>query len=461
MDFARATCLTALLALIGPPDPTKSEAAQLLEQAEAAAAKGQYARAVALYKQLAKEYPQSREGATGERRSRKNAFLGWDWIGKTGPSANRVDVVVMGEGFRLDQMTDYETLAKMVPREFPRVEVFEEYGAYFNFVRAAIVSEDDGVDGSGRDYSTALGAMSSGGIQGQVTVQRDEVHRMLDELPEHDGFAVVLVKNGLLGTGGNGVAAVGGRDPKTLIHEWGHAFANLMDEYSSNTGHRIDLRGGPNVAFVEDEKRVPWAHWLAERVSGIGVHEGAYGRAQGAWKPTNNCIMDVGLEFCPVCREAIVLQTYRFVDPIDDATPPAHASADAAIVLSAKTPLREQKPLTFSVKTLRPKSHPLQATWYVLKDDPERPTLVPTREPDRLARGPLAKIEDKPKQDSKANGGADAFTFAQEDYAPGLWRVVVRVQDSTRVRGERTPWVLKDDAMLLVSERCWWIRIDP
>lgn len=461
MERARVSLLLSALALTGPPDPARSPAGQLLDQAEAAAAKGQYARAVALYKQLAKEYAQTEEGQVGERRSQKNAFLGWDWLGQTGPSANRVDVVVMGEGFRLDQMSDYETLAKMVPREFPRTEVFEEYGAYFNFVRAAIVSEDDGVDGSGRDYSTALGAMSSGGIQGQVTVRRDAVHRMLTELPEHDGYAIVLVKNGLLGTGGNGIAAVGGRDPKTLIHEWGHAFANLMDEYSSNTGHRVDVRGGPNVSFVEDEKQVPWAHWLKEHVSGIGVHEGANGRAQGAWKPTNNCIMDVGLEFCPVCREAIVLQIHRSVDPIDEATPEPPATAEGAIVLSAKTPLREQKPLTFRVKTLRPKTHTLSATWYVLPEDPAHPTTVPRREPDRLARGPLSKLDAKPKQVGKANGGVDAFTFEQEHYAPGLWRVVVRVEDNARVRGERTPWVLKDDGMLLVSERSWWIRIDP
>ncbi|MBL8769558.1 MAG: hypothetical protein JNL94_19460 [Planctomycetes bacterium] len=461
MDIARVGLLASALVAFAPQDPAKSPAAQLLEQAEAAAAKGQYGRAIALYKQLARDFAQSPEGAIGERRSQKNAFLGWDWLGRTGPSANRVDVVVMGEGFRVDQMSDYDTLAKMVPREFPRTEVFEEYAAYLNFVRAAIVSEDDGVDGSGRDYSTALGAMGSGGIQGQVTVQRDAVHRMLTELPEHDGFAIVLVKNGLLGTGGNGVAAVGGRDPKTLIHEWGHAFANLMDEYSANTGHRVDVRGGPNVSFVEDEKRVPWAHWLAEHVSGIGVHEGANGRAQGAWKPTNNCIMDVGQEFCPVCREAIVLQIHRLVDPIDEATPDAHATVDSAIVLSAKTPLREQKPLTFRVKTLRPKSHPLQATWFVVRDDPGRPTIVPARTPDRLARGPLPRLDGKPRQDGKANGGVDAFVFEQEDYEPGLWRVVVRVQDSTRVRGDRTPWVLKDDAMLLVTERSWWIRIDP
>ena len=78
MERARVSLLLSALALTGPPDPARSPAGQLLDQAEAAAAKGQYARAVALYKQLAKEYAQTEEGQVGERRSQKNAFLGWD-----------------------------------------------------------------------------------------------------------------------------------------------------------------------------------------------------------------------------------------------------------------------------------------------------------------------------------------------------------------------------------------------
>jgi hypothetical protein len=46
------------------------------------------------------------------------------------------------------------------------------------------------------------------------------------------------------------------------------------------------------------------------------------------------------------------------------------------------------------------------------------------------------------------------------DLDPGLYRVVCRARDTTEIRGEKTPWVLRDEAGVLESERGWWVQVD-
>lgn len=47
------------------------------------------------------------------------------------------------------------------------------------------------------------------------------------------------------------------------------------------------------------------------------------------------------------------------------------------------------------------------------------------------------------------------------ELAPGHYQVVCRVHDDSKPSGQQWPWVLKDDAELLHSERVWWIVVPP
>jgi hypothetical protein len=366
----------------------------------------------------------------------------------------------MGDGYTLDHLDAFENLAVAMPPIFEAQPEFREYWEYFNFQRAIVVSKDDGVDEYGRKYDTALGGHRSGAIQGQVAVEDGRVHAMLAEMPANDGIAVVFVKLGELGTGGGGIACIGGRDNATLVHEFGHAFADLGDEYTSNTGHRGAVERSPNVSNTDDPKRVPWAHWLAAKVPGVGVHEGANGQVRGAWKPTSkSCVMSSGNFFCPPCREALTLRVYRNVDPIDDRTPAAMASADANSFAGSEA-------FDFEVKVLRPATHALEVRWWVLPET-AAPLSPPgweegTKGRDRRERGALPKVEQEPaKSDLFRETTEHAFTVAAKSLAAGRYRVVCRVRDSARPRSERWPIVLMDPAGLLEGERAWWIRVDP
>lgn len=457
LGTALGTALVSAAALQG--DAAEVEAAGLLAKAEEKVAEGQHADAVRLYERIAEKYPATKVADVALRRSQPSAFLGKRLLVSSGPSENRADIVIMSEAFDLGGLNSFDDIAGDVPSVFERDSVFGEYYSYLNLIRADVVSEEDNIDAFGREYKTALGGAMSGGEQGQVTVDRVAVHRILeDELPEADGFAIALVRTGTLGTGGGGVAAVAAREFPTLIHEFGHAFANLGDEYSTHTG----LRGGParraNVSDTEDENLVPWAHFLQAKVRGVGVYEGADGKVRGAWKPTSaGCIMGEGEFFCPVCREAIVLRLYEFVDPIDGVRPEP-----------TEEPLRVRRdgePLTFEVQAMRPATHRLEVSFWLFDV-----RAAPPAEPydpgaadrgDRRGRGRLAPIERKPDQSNhNAKDGRYAFTVNAEFLPQGEYVLFARAEDTTRMRGDKVPWVLKDDDDLLKSERVWRLLVE-
>jgi len=281
------------------------------------------------------------------------------------------------------------------------------------------------------------------------------------------------VKNGVLGAAGVGYAAIGGRDASTTIHEWGHAFAWLGDEYDAPVYSHEDAVGRwPNVSATSDPETVPWKHWIEAKHPQVGVYEGAAQRAKGAWKPTSSgCAMASDEEFCPVCTEVLVLRIYSLVDPIDSCAPPEHTiEGEAPLVVG-------EEPLVLRVRTLKPATHALEVRWWMLPrhraalsipalaesrgEESEEDSLDDlSRKLGRGARGPLAPLDDKPTATSRSDDdGEHEFSIRAQDHAPGSYRVICRVVDTTKLRGERWPLVLEDELDLLQSERGWWIEI--
>ena len=473
---ALALVLPGALSPLGAPAPSspgdEEDAQALLEKAEGRAADGRYKDARRIYEQIAKKHPDTRAGVVAERRSRPSAYLGWADVVRSGPSSNRVDVVLMGEGYQLDEQKGFDKLAEDIPPVFERQGTFREYYSYFNFLRTTLVSAQNGVDGYGREYDTALGGYTTGTYAGHVGIDGGLVRGMLAELPEHDSQAIVFVRNGVMGTGGGGIATIGGRGIRTVIHEFGHSFGHLSDEYSSETHPRGSVRDGVNVASSPDPEKAPWAHWIEARVPGIGMYEGASGQVRGAWKPTaSGCVMLSGEFFCRVCREQLVKRIYAHVDPIDHCTPEAtDLASDEALIL-------RDEPLEFQVQVMRPDSHALEVSWWVIplerapraapevkigrRDRDETRSRPARQRGDRRDRGPLPNIAQKPVHTSRNNRRGDhELRLKRSDIdEPGRYRVICRAKDTTRLRGEKWPWVLRDEDGVLESERGWWVMV--
>jgi hypothetical protein len=458
------SCMLVALAFAQGADAKVDPLDAIVAEAERDAREGRYDKARAAYAALARKHPGTPQGLLGEKRSRPSAYLGWAPIKETGPSANRVDIVFMGDGWEWESLKAFDKLAEDAATVLARDDA-----NYFNFARAALVSAENGVDGFGRDYDTPLGAKTLGTFAGHVGIDQSKVREVLSQMPEDDGQAIVFVRNGVLGTGGGGVAVIGGREMKTMVHEFGHSFCGLHDEYQTQTGHGGGggVPNSLNVASLADPKLVPWAHWIAAKHPQVGVHEGAASRVKGAWRPTaNGCIMDSAESFCVVCREALVLRIHEFVDPIDSCSPEPQAQR-------VKVPYQVGPDgFVATVQAMRPARHQLEVEWYLL---PERhfartgdgPSVrdddggEPPRSRTRKGRA-LADLRAQPVATSRGKpDGLHRHVVLPKDLEPGVWRLVCRVKDATLLRGEKFPWVLKDDESLLASERAWWIEVPP
>jgi hypothetical protein len=450
---ARVTC--------PPPQAPEEDADKMLAKAEAEATKGDYAGAARTYKTITQRFPGTKAAAVAAKRAKPSAFLGWADALRNGPSANRADIVLMGDGYQLDDIDTFDEQMKTIVAVLEQERCLQEYFTYFNFVRAELVSADNGVDGFGRDYDTVLGAEIRG-PHGDPSVDAARVKAVLAEIPENDGIALAFVKSGLVGgSAGTDYACIGGLEEKITRHEFGHAFAGLSDESDDHNDRFDEPRDGINIALTDDEKLVPWKHWIEAKVPGIGVFRGGGGKSQGVWKPSGGgCVMqgfDDEHTFCRVCCEGIVLRIYSLVDPIDAASP--QVTGTGLVV--------EDQPIEFEVRTMQPRTHALDVRWWVIPRTTASVAQQSARERsqppanvfgDRRDRGPLPPISEKPRaQGGSARNGVSKLKLLPSDFEPGLSLVVCRVRDDTRASWDRWPIVLSDPHGVLESERTWWV----
>jgi hypothetical protein len=110
---------------------------------------------------------------------------------------------------------------------------------------------------------------------------------------------------------------------KVLLHEFGHSFGGLGDEYVTDTAFCVIPQAGvdcayPNVSSLPNGK-VKWAKFIKKSTPvptpvvsqykyEVGVYEGASYCPRHLYRPYQKCLMRElapGI-FCPVCREAVV-----------------------------------------------------------------------------------------------------------------------------------------------------------
>jgi IgA peptidase M64 len=277
-----------------------------------------------------------------------------------GPPGNRVNYVILADGYGAGSVDT--TLEQHIQRAFDRRfnhESGEPYGRYRKFVNICVmkvVSESDGI-GNG---PTAFDGGNGGDRLARVNAQK--VNAYLDQnLPEElevDWRAVVLNQNRWENTGSLLMLWSGAHAdaPGAALHEGGHGFHQLADEYcGSATGPRC----GPNQPGEDGEEFAEvnstgdprgtdgkWDLWLGSVQKGLKLPDQGATGVQGIfvgsryedgtqYRPSGNSMMnslfgdDVNTSFNSVSREQIVFGIWRAVRPIDSTDPPPGDAADA------------------------------------------------------------------------------------------------------------------------------------
>nr|WP_281381289.1 M64 family metallopeptidase [Microvirga lupini] len=255
----------------------------------------------------------------------------------TGYSSNRIDIVFMGDGYTSPEIaTTYTAQVRgLLGYMFDGGLLSDPFGRYRNFFNIHsidIISNESGADdpANGISRDTALDASYSGRALG---VRLDKADAIEDNVLRYADFAsemrFILVNSENYGGAGydSGIYSAGHSQAYEIaLHEIGHAFAGLGDEYDYGASGSYS---GPDPSYANvtnDPSGAKWSEWLGYNQPGIGVigaYEGAYYHADGAYRPSVDSKMKtLGRPFDAVAREQFILKFYEFVDPLDGYTDP-------------------------------------------------------------------------------------------------------------------------------------------
>ena len=286
-----------------------------------------------------------------------------------GPGTNRVNLVVISEGYTEADLTQFPAHVQAVIDGFFQQSPFSDYKSYFNVYAVEVPSAETGTDHPGTANDEPANApvfsaqtyfnsrFDTSGLHRLLTAENAKAFQVLQEtLPDWD-VALVLVNHTMYGGSGGSIAAISRhvQAVELALHELSHSFASLFDEYGG--AGNFPGTEGPNVTMVTDRNQVKWRAWIDPATpiptpatpayaDVIGVFEGANYHDMGWYRPKQSCKMRVlNAPFCSVCQEQIVLSIYGLLSPIDSFDPvqdtvimPTNASREFRVTAIAPMP---------------------------------------------------------------------------------------------------------------------------
>lgn len=254
-----------------------------------------------------------------------------------GSSANRVDMIFIGDGYTASQL-DNEYLSHLqstVDHFFSNgQDPFPRYASYFNVHRVNIASNESGADKPLDDVfvDTALDASYSWGgnvercLYFNTGKANAAVATALSGTSIDIDMRIGLVNDAKYGGCGGQWAVLAGANsaaPEIALHEVGHSFGQLADEYWSSGG-TYDGSEKSNVNLTISPSTGKWDRWVDYEdpdnptIGKIGYYEGGGYNEFGLYRPSDNSKMrSLNRPFDAISREQFIKKIYEEVDPLD------------------------------------------------------------------------------------------------------------------------------------------------
>lgn len=258
-------------------------------------------------------------------------------------AGDRVDLVLVGDGYQASQLGTYATHASIATASLFNTEPFKTYAPFFRIYRVDVVSTDAGVDNDptqGVLRTTALNMEYwCGGTERLLCMSTSLAASFANQAPNGRNQVLALANSTKYGgagysgadmataAGGNGSAA------QIAIHEFGHSLGNLADEYTY--GGPQTFAGGepsaanssiyPSATMLAQQRK--WWRWLGVSNAAfdglVDTFEGASYSELGVYRPSNNSMMrSLGRPFNLPSAEGLVIEFYKIVEPISTVSPP-------------------------------------------------------------------------------------------------------------------------------------------
>jgi len=252
-------------------------------------------------------------------------------ISKTATPDKAIDIAVIAEGYTANEQGKFYSDAKKLAENLLTHQPFTKYKSRINIYAIAAPSDDSGISLS-KDSTwknTAVGSHFYTFYEPRyLTTMNTFKVRDLAALVPYDAI-YVLANTPIYGGGGiynfYALTAAGNKlSTQVTVHEFGHSFAGLADEYFYDRQDALDGMYDiktepwePNItslvqfdrkwkAFIQEETPVP-TPVNAENKTKVGAFEGAGYLTKGMYRPMFDCRMrtNTAPEFCPVCQQAV------------------------------------------------------------------------------------------------------------------------------------------------------------
>jgi hypothetical protein len=255
------------------------------------------------------------------------------------PAAKAIDIVLLPDGYTADEMAKFISDSYDFAESFFSFEPFKSFRAKFN-IRAVLAPSDESGATIPADSVWRKTILSSTFYtfdleRYSMTYDHKKVRDLAANAPYDQIYILLNSKKygggGIynfysLSTTGNALA------DKVIVHEFGHGFAGLGDEYFTSDVAYQDFYNleiepwEPNLTTLVNFER-KWPHLLANdtpvptpdkpKYHGVtGVFEGGGYTAKGMYRPSQSCLMNTfdANTFCAVCKETIVRMIRFYTD---------------------------------------------------------------------------------------------------------------------------------------------------
>ena len=244
---------------------------------------------------------------------------------------NKIDIAFLAEGYTKKEMKKFRADVKRIWNYIISIPPFDIYKDQFNIYAVECASVESGTDIPGDHIykNTVLNSTF-------YTFDTDRYLTTKDLKSLHDAAACVpydqifvIINSSEYGGGGfynyySATTSDHDYSLKVAIHEFGHGFAGLADEYYSSDVAYDEFYNKniepwePNITTLVDFDK-KWKNMISEGTNiptertyqfkdSIGVFEGGGYSAKGIYSPFQDCRMKSNIpdSFCPVCSEAII-----------------------------------------------------------------------------------------------------------------------------------------------------------
>jgi hypothetical protein len=294
---------------------------------------------------------------------------------KSGDPAAKVDLLILGDGYTRDEEAKYEKDARRLVEMLFSTSPFKEHRSDFNVWGLCPPAAESGISrpSTGVHRRNPVGSTYDAfGSERYVLTFDNRAFREIAQFAPYE-FVEILVNGNTYGGGGifnlySTVAADSVWSPYVFVHEFGHHFSGLADEYYTSdvayeaSGERVEP-WEPNATAMKDPSALKWKDLVSpgtplptpwkkvefearsheiqakrkairaanrpeaemdalfraereeetkllgtDRHSGkVGAFEGADYEAKGYYRPQEDCIMFTrdDVGFCAVCRRAL------------------------------------------------------------------------------------------------------------------------------------------------------------